>query len=365
MNILIFDMDGVLLKPVGYHRALREAVRLAGVSVGRVEVFLTDEQIAHFEALGISSEWHSSALCMAVMVIEQYRGAKRQDNHARPSSLNLENLFMELAAQPMQDSALERGLAAIEILADENDVPSDLVSGLIAESESIQHSPTMNYFQELILGSEVFAKTYKKEPQFQAKSYLKLYDQRILSKPLVKKVNRWAAIPGHGAAIMTNRPSSGPAGFEGAPDAELGTALVGIAGLPLVGYGEIRWLAKQSRKDVGELSKPGWAHAMATILAASGWRIDESLTYAGQMPNAFQHEDLNHLQNSTITVFEDTPGGMVAVQEAGTLLNEIGLRVEVQKIGIAKDPAKQSALSAHGAAVYPDINQALADLDDF
>ena len=66
-----------------------------------------------------------------------------------------------------------------------------------------------------------------------------------------------------------------------------------------------------------------------------------------------------------VTIFEDTPGGMVAVQEVGDLLNGLGLRVELQKIGIAEEVAKQSALSVLGATVYPDINQALESLDYF
>jgi len=42
MDILLFDMDGVLLKPLGYHRALKETVRLAGISSGYGEVLLAD-----------------------------------------------------------------------------------------------------------------------------------------------------------------------------------------------------------------------------------------------------------------------------------------------------------------------------------
>jgi hypothetical protein len=37
----------------------------------------------------------------------------------------------------------------------------------------------------------------------------------------------------------------------------------------------------------------------------------------------------------------------------------------IQKIGVAEGAAKRTALSALGAEVYPDINQALASLDYF
>ena len=42
MNIFLFDTDGVLVKPKGYHRALQETVRLAGISTGFGEVLLDD-----------------------------------------------------------------------------------------------------------------------------------------------------------------------------------------------------------------------------------------------------------------------------------------------------------------------------------
>lgn len=80
MDILLFDMDGVLVNPRGYHRALHETVRLAGISTGIGAVDLEDEQVTQFEALGISSEWHSSALCMAVMVLEKQAGFAHLNN---------------------------------------------------------------------------------------------------------------------------------------------------------------------------------------------------------------------------------------------------------------------------------------------
>jgi hypothetical protein len=302
---------------------------------------------------------------MAALVLEKRNGVYRKDEDPQSATLNLEDLFEAIAAQPMQDPALQRGLAAIERLAAKSDLPVDLVRGLVAESESIQYSPTLNWFQELILGSENYTSIYQKKPQFRTESFLKLYDERKLNESQADKVLRWANGSGHGAAIMTNRPSRGPSGFAGMPDAEMGSNLVGLAALPLVGKGEILWLAAHTGRQVELFSKPTWKHAMAAILVAIGWPVEESLKFVGEQPAEWKTPVLRYLHNSKVTVFEDTPGGLVAVQEAGDLLNGMGLRVEVQKIGIAEEVAKQSALSAQGAAVYPDINQALASLDNF
>ena len=304
MNIFLFDTDGVLLKPKGYHRALKETVRLAGISTGFGEVLLDDGQIAQFKALGISSEWHSSALCMAVMRLEQYR-----ERSSKLVPLNLDRLFEVIAAQPMQHPALARGLAAIENFAVEYNVSASLVRGLVAESESINQSPTLNTFQELILGSEIFENTYYKKSKFQTESYLKLYDKRLLSESMAAHILVCQQRPDYGVAIMTNRPSSGPSGFAGAPDAEMGAALVGLVDLPLVGYGEISWLAEQTNQQAGELEKPAWQHALAAILMASGCSIEACLQFICEQPLAWPVADYANLQGSTITVFEDTPGG--------------------------------------------------------
>jgi len=362
MDILLFDMDGVLLKPWGYHRALQKTVRLAGIATGFGEALLADEQIAQFEALGISSEWHSSALCMAVMILEKQKGMVRKVKHSQSLILNLEDLFEAISAQPMQDSSLLRGQAAIKALATKSDVPVDLVRGLVAESESIQYSPTLNWFQELILGSENYTCIYHKKPQFRTESFLKLYDERLLNEVQANKVLRWADRSQNAAAIMTNRPSRGPSELAGMPDAKMGSDLVGLAALPLVGKGELSWLAARTGRQIERFSKPTWSHAMAAILVASGWLMEDSLMFVGKQPAEKESSALKYLHNSKVTVFEDTPSGLVAVQESSDLLNGMGIRVEVQKIGITEEVTKRSALSAQGATVYPDINQALASL---
>jgi beta-phosphoglucomutase-like phosphatase (HAD superfamily) len=365
MNLLLFDMDGVLLKPQGYHRALKETVRMAGISAGIGEVVLTDEQIAQFEALGISSEWHSSSLCMAMMVLLKQKYPIRENEPSIPVILDLEDLFEAIAAQPIRNSAINRGVGAIKSLAATYGLPGLEASAMVEESESIKHSPTTNWFQELILGSGAYTSTFLKEAQFHTEGYLMLFDEKLINGYLAENVIAWADQKDCGASIMTNRPSRGLSGSQGAPDAEMGALLAGFETMPLVGYGEVSWLADYSHREVGELSKPGWAHALSAILVAGGWSMKESLIFVSQALNLQRWDGLDHLRDCTVTVFEDTPSGVVAVQEAGALLNNQGLNLEVKKIGIAEDPVKQSALSAQGATIFPDINVALTSLDNF
>ena len=365
MDILVFDMDGVLVKPVGYHRALQETVRLAGISSGIGPVELENEQVTQFEALGISSEWHSTALCMAVMVLEKQTGLTGEFKGSNSNQLLLDSLFEALATQPVHVSALHRGLAAIESLAEKYGVPADPSRNLIANSESIDLSPTLNWFQEMVLGSTRFAEIYQKKSQLQVESYLQHYDIALLTDFYAEKLLRWMAEPGNAAVIMTSRPSQGPSGFFGMPDADLGALLVGLNGLPLVGKGDLIWLANKTGYAVELIQKPSWKHALAALLAAAGMNLQTHLGYFESIPADAGFSGLQFLHNSTITVFEDTAAGIVSVQEIEKLLGDQGIQINLEKIGIAAEPAKIAALSEQDARVYADINQALASLDDF
>ena len=358
MEIYLFDMDGVLLHARGYHRALQETVRLAGESLGRSAIHLSQAQIDRFEALGVSSEWHSSALCLAVLMIEEQTGV-------RSAELDLQALFAALEAQSLGQPALERGLAALTALANRSGIALDGLTEVFARSESIEHSLTMNWFQELVLGSQAYQSLYRKPPRFSNGSYLQMYDERKLSPQNAERILAWAGSNGRAAAIMTNRPSSGPPNFAGAPDAEMGAALVGLNSLPLIGFGEITWLAERTEQEVGTLTKPSQVHALAAILAAISWPVEDSLHFAAKEPEKWELSGLVHLHGGRVTVFEDTPGGMLAVQAARDLLFSVGIELEIRKIGIAADESKRAALAAQGAAVFPEIDQALASLDDF
>jgi hypothetical protein len=373
MQILIFDMDGVLLEPQGYHRALQETVRLVSQSLGFEEFHLPDEDIARFEALGISSEFSSSALCMALMLIEACKQGfqpefsttvKPETADPRKLALDLDGLFALIVAQSMQTPALTRSMVAIEGCAMQAQVDVNMVSGVVRECESLEQSLTFNVFQELVLGSDVFESTYGKSPQFEQQSYLNRYDRSFISPELKARLRNWFNQPEHGAAIMTNRPSSKLLGFPGTPEAELGAKLIGLEFLPIIGFGDITWLADQKdiTADAGELQKPAPQHALAAILAASGMPERDALLDAHQITLGIKDFDLSTLDGSRVIVFEDTPAGVVAVENTQKVLAAQGVDIEVQKVGIAKDAIKVEALKAIGANVFGSVGAGLENL---
>jgi len=371
MLILLFDMDGVLLEPQGYHRGLQETVRRVGLSLGFSGVHLTDQQIARFEALAITNEWHSGSVSLAVLVMEKMRqGQPPQISDSLPAvpesltpfELQLDDYFTILSDLPVTMPARERAAAAVEVLANRLDLPPQLPTSIVLNSQDIALSPTLNVFQELVLGSETFQQIYSKPSRMEQISYLTLFDKPLLSDKHLKRLAEWRKEPQHGAAILTNRPSNSLLGNTATPEAENGARLVGLEGLPLVGSGEMVWLSERINRPEGELVKPNPEHAVAAILAATGMPLAESVTLAGSNGHS---PPLQFLDGSTVIIFEDSPGGFIAVDRAAAAMRQWGLSLTVVKIGVTRDEAKRTALSEAGAGVVTSINDALDNLEGF
>lgn len=325
-TILLFDMDGVLLKPRGYHRALQDTVRLGARELG-FEAHLTDDEIAEFEGAGISSEWHSGAACMSVLAMN--------------GTLDLGPLFRLLKGEQAQIPARLRLERAIHKLAEESDVDPAQPVAFIRESETAR-SFTHRTFQEMILGSA------------DLESYLLRYDEPLLDSSVRKKVLTWLEHPEHGGAVMTNRPS------RGMPDADYGLQLVGLEGMPLAGYGEMEEMAAIFGGEAALYSKPAPTHALAAALGAVG--VPNHLHLAQALANGSAPENLADLDDTDFWVFEDTPAGLVSAEEMGRVLRKSGLAVRVHKTGVTESPLKRAYLSEKGAQVFKNIEMALAQV---
>lgn len=358
MDILIFDMDGVLLEAQGYHRALQKTVQLIGEYLSLSNIKLSQEQIHTFESIGISSEWHSSALCMALLKIQLVSGVTAP-------TLDMRELFTLIQNQPLELPALERGINAVRLLCKNRGIdPKEVVSSL-TDCENINRSLTMQWFQEHVLGSEAYQSFYEIPAQFNVQSYLVKYDSPLLTSKNAERISNWVDRNQGGVAIMTNRPSSGPTGFSGSPEAELGRDLVQLSGIPIIGYGDISWLAESVQADPGTLVKPHATHALAAIMSSLG--LSKEISMKNSVTNALQwpQEISKKLHRGSITVFEDTVAGIISARNAVDVLRKAGIDVEFRAVGIAKDDTKKAALETQGAQVFPDINTALSSREDF
>ena len=355
MKILLFDMDGVLLEPIGYHMALKETVRLVSQSLGFENFILSDQDIAQFEALGISNEWHSSALCAALFNII----ASKPLLNIRPA---LDRLFIAIAQHPADEPAILRAQKATASLAKQYDVAPNQAVEIMQTSESISHSFTLNIFQELVLGSKIFAKTYQRQPQLTVESYLQQYDVPQISSAVLNKLTNWLTDPHHYAAILTNRPSAIMLGKAGTPEAELGAQLIGLSGLPIVGSGEIHWLAQEMNVNVETLLKPAPTHALAAVFAALGIPLEDSLKNSFSWIVSNHSIDTRVIPKSEVYVFEDTTAGIISVENMQRVLAQKNIHINTHKIGISSNLIKISNLKDQGALIYNSINDALSEI---
>mgnify|MGYP006279019675 CR=1 FL=1 len=370
-TILLFDMDGVLLEPRGYHRALQETVQKIGESLGFKNPQLSQKEIYAFEAAGISSEWDSAALILGLMMREIWQtqpamnppetltstptGSRTRQTPDWRAILTKLDKRQETQRTPRERASdvLKNGLSS-----DKQEIIHNLVAGAHEARRSITHRT----FQEFVLGSERFHKVYQLRPQFNCRSYLEQFDRPLLSSQSSQKLSDWLSIEGQSSAILTNRPSRPLEDHFGTPEAEMGAALVGLEDLPIIGHGEMAWLAEQCEQPLDDIRKPSPVHALAALLVSLGTPKLQALLTSQKLVYKKQAGEIwQNLHQSTVYVFEDTPPGFQSARSAEKILSRAGFDLDLSLIGIAVDEEKGGALRSWGREVYPNINLALRE----
>ena len=336
-KIIIFDVDGVLIESHGYHQAFKDTVRIGAKELG-FDVTLSDEDIAQFEGMGISSEWHSSAACMAVLLIS--------------GTFDLAPLFASIAKEQAEIPVRIRLERAVEYMAKEAGVDPARPVAIIQNSETIQSFP-FDIFQEMILGSAGFEEIYGIKSSLDIESYLYKYDKPLLSVSSKKQLFDWLQKPERGSAIMTNRPT------REMPDAKYAQKLTGLEKIPVSGYGDMGWLAEKFGGEAANYSKPSPIHALSAVLASFGKESNLSLLEAHAATKGEFSKDIMRLDGYEFWVLEDTPAGMMSAGAMGKLLRAQGVDVKVNKFGITNSPVKAGYLKAQGAQVFENVNHAL------
>jgi beta-phosphoglucomutase-like phosphatase (HAD superfamily) len=374
MNILLFDMDGVLLEAQGYHRALQETVRLTAESLGFKGVTLSQEDIATFEASGMSSEWDSAATAAGLLLQQAWtvdtqrrlpdslvNGAVQPlENVAAPSflefALRLDNPILETMTPLERAEHLllsQYGIFSVE--------QAQVIRSLLRKARQGDYSPTFRLFQELTLGSHEYSNFYPYHPQLNTTSYLFLYDQACLNEFQKNSLDIWLSKPEHAASIITSRPNTPPPGVDAPPEAELGAHLAELTSLPIAGWGSLMWLGVRLGIDPQQILKPHPVHALAALQMALGRPATEALEEAANLGLfAKLSSGWQVLNGALVSVFEDTPGGVRSLLSAQKKLALAGVNITINSFGIATYPYKRQALEHYGAKVYPSLAEALS-----
>ncbi len=365
LTLLLFDMDGVLLQPLGYHQALQDTVQRVGASLGAPQTVLTMDQIAKFEALGVTSEWDSLAICTALILVNIWQ---EHPNLRLKTTLQPSRTIFK--ACPDFDTFLDQFTmngplpctAAFDVLDKTHPTLSvdqkTHLRQILFNNRNIHQSPIMALFQETVLGSAVFQDNYSLAPQLELESYLLTYDRPVMGESQRQDLIDWLEKPDHLAGIMTNRPSSTPPGYLSAPEAELGAKLVGLDHLPVLGSGLLAWAAVTLFDQPDHLLlKPHPVHALALMQICLGMSRVDALKAAFQLWQG--QGDITvweKLTGARVLIFEDAAKGLTAGIQAKALLEKKGIPIQLEKLGVSDHPAKIKALASLSDQILPNLN---------
>jgi hypothetical protein len=240
------------------------------------------------------------------------------------------------------------------------------IRDLLGYTRQITVSKTLRVFQNFILGDQGFVEAYSLAPKFESQSYLQMNDVCLLSEGNQRMLTRLISESVINPAVITARPSLPPTGANDllndySPEAEMAIKLTGLDGIPVVGFGTIQFLARKIGVIPDSLIKPSPVQALAAISAAFGESMDKSLDWAAANGIAgCDGREASHIPGRfSLHIFEDSPIGIQASQQAAFILRQKGFEITVKAWGIAQNPDKIKTLEAIGAEVYPDVNLAV------
>lgn len=370
-QIYLFDMDGVLLTPNGYHTSLRASVKRIGRALGAPNADLSPEAIAKLEALSVTNEWDSLAIAAALTLLHvwkydptiQLNGLTPHPAQIVGTSPDFEGFletFTDVGDLPGH-SAYQKILKEVTWLTEDQ---QQHIRNVLHESRNLSRSLTQPAYQETVLGSRTYQEHYRLEPQLDLESYLIKYDQPVMTEKQYAKFQNWLNDPEHAAGILTNRPSRTPSDYLSSPEAELGAQLIGMDHLPMLGSGLLAWYAvtRRSLPDYVYF-KPNPVHSLGLLQMTQGQSAEAALSKAADLESGQGiRSDWGWLEGSHIVIFEDAAKGLQSGQAARDLLAGLGVQIQLILIGVTTNPTKREALTDFADFIVSDINQIDWDL---
>ncbi|MBN1681802.1 MAG: hypothetical protein JW966_16095 [Anaerolineae bacterium] len=380
-TIILLDIDGVLVHPVGYKVALQTTVDFFAARMGQPNMAVTHDEIAVFEACGLTNEWDSGAMCVSALLLAaliqrpDVRRVSLEDTfsaiHATGITLGRPD-FTGLAHRIRQHNTNGDmpSRVCLTLLREETDPANlPLLAALLGDIYALD-TPTTQIFQVYALGHDRFAAAYGRPALFEHAGTLTTHDVPLLTESSRERLLAWNRTAAQGAAVFTARPSMppgdrpGPVEAVNSPEGELAVELLGLADkLPLVAQGQVAWLADQRGRAASDYVKPSPVQALAAIGAAASGAIQPSLAAAADL---VEHDQLSGplaalgAEPLRVVVLEDSTGGIQAVHGAVSHLQRAGIDAAVTGIGVSPQADKRAALFTIADHVVDDVNAGLA-----
>lgn len=385
MNLLLFDVDGVLVHSRAYHIGLQKTVAYFANRLGVGDHTLTQHEIDEFEAAMVTVEWESCAIATARMLLDRLR----LDPQPRPLPASFWDLAAWLEAHPVSIprpdfSALARAsaatlpgqrpsLAMLERFLEEAETgPFDptirgVLRDLLGHCYDYQKGPSVQVVQAYAVGSEAYRRSYGLEPRVEAESLLATADRPLLSQTSRDRLLRDWRAGKLGLSLYTARPSLPPIearelplGYT--PEAEQALELIELQGIPIMAVGRLQYVAQRHGLAAEDIVKPSRVQSIAAMGAARTGQEDESIEAAMRVDAGGPVTGpLTQIAGAHVHVFEDSASSLRAATRAIELLNEHGLALTLTRHGIAPTGSpKVESLSAIADRVWPDVNLAIA-----
>ncbi len=385
--ILLFDLDGVLIKNAAYRAALQQTVAYFSRRLGLGEIILTEADIDVYEAQSITVEWDSGAISVAALLMERLK--------AQPAA-TLATGFWEaldqLATQPVvidhpDFGAFARqvgeatppgslpGHTALSLLAPQTVGVGQvyrLLNQLLSNCYDIDHAPGMQVFQNYVLGHSQYTYHYGLPPHVDSEPLLEKLDRTNLQPGMRDRLLARCAAGDVFAVIYTARPSLAPIELPAqprgyTPEAEIARKMVGLDPVPVMGFGKVDWLARRLGRggaDAAGFVKPSPVQSIAAIAAArTGLEIESLKAALAVARGDHLRYPLTACANERVHVFEDSASSLRAVTRAVELLNRQGLNLSLVRHGIAPAASpKRAALEKVADVVHQDVNEGLAQV---
>lgn len=362
----LFDMDGVLLEPGGYQKALINSVRRIGQALGAPNTTITKDQIARFEALNITNEWDTLAICAALTLVHLWKITSdlRLDMlNPKVSPLTNKSPDFDTFLMAISDGGHQPGETAYHYLINHHPwLDADqraYLAKILENCSDIFQSLTLPAHQETVLGSKIFEAHYKIKAQGNIDSFLAKYDKPILTEDKSAELRKWLNYSNHHAGILTNRPSCNPPGYLSSPEAEMGIEIVGLTDLPYVGSGILGWFAvNYCQLPDYLLLKPNPVHALTLLQRCLGRSLTDSLHASVALwQGSGDLSDWEAFDKAKIVIFEDSTKGLLSGKAACDLINNMGFGIDLTLIGIAQNSIKLTALNQVSSYNIDNINQ--------
>lgn len=407
--IILFDVDGVLVHSRAYHIGLQNTVEFFARRMGLLEPHtLTQPEIDLFEANSVTVEWESSAIAVAALLLERLK------LEAAPAALPTDfwQLCAALATQPLHIPRLDfsalaqwagthtppgvrPSLAVLNAMlpagakhspedsslfkimwANASPLPQQIIAPLemlLGHCYDISISPTMQVFQNYVVGHEIYQTSYATQPHFASPALLETEDHPHLAPEMRLRLLAQREAERAWFTLYTARPSLPPrevmngavhTGFT--PEAEMALHLNGFENgtVPIMAVGRLEWAARRVGQKSGDWVKPSPLQSLAAIATARTGRELEAMEAAhsvatgGRLPEIYAA-----CAGEAVHVFEDSASSLRAVTRAVEMLNAHGLNLTLTRHGIAPvGSPKQTVLATIADYIHSNVNQGLAQI---